>query len=662
MKKVLPKVLIVLSVVMAFSTKIHAVDSNYEPTFYGVTNYEDIYSLVSISAENPEFTRIFYDYDLEANGGVFYAEGLLYSHWLEYNPYGSIDKVEQYIYDVKSGDKVGTRTLAGESAGFAMNYDETQDCVYGYFIDPIYTSEGGGFYLFGRLGMYDDLVTGLGTTVSVYEPVIAIAVNQAGECYGIDYQGRLVSVNKASGTPTVIGETGITPEDVPQSCCFDPLTGKFYWAAAVSDADNGIYEINLETGAATLAVALDELEEGEGMMGLYIPYPDPTSDSPAEVTEMELIFETTSLSGQVKFRAPSTTVGGDAITGPFKAYVFLGTTTKEIDVMPGEQYSVDMEVAKNQMYNCRVWTMIDDNRSAKHTVAKWIGADYPKAPTNLQVFEENGKVVFTWDTPPAIGVHDGYVNPDEITYIISRGTDIFITDYTGNRFEEDAPSEMASFQYYIRSSYLGLNGEYAYSDVLTIGSTYTIPLDFGFSTNFAQLTIIDANNDGNTWTAGFGSVDYTKNSNTANDWLITPKVVLETGMQYRMTLTAEAQKYFADEQLEVFMGLGATIDDMTSSKSNLGDITVSKMSGNTYVLDFTCQEGGEYNFGFHCVSTGGSTLKLYNLNIVAEGTVDINQVRIENENDNSYYDIMGRKIAVPQRGNIYINNNKVIRY
>jgi len=660
MKSFLLKVLLTLSIVTAFTFKSSAVDANYQPTFYGVTYYQGIYSLVSTSAENSDFTRVFYDDDLEATGGIFYAEGLLYSHWLVYNPYGSVDKVEQYIYDVKTGRKVETRELTNEASGFAINYDETQDCVFGYFQNPLYSVEG-GYYVFGRLRMQDDIPEELGITVSVYEPVIAVAINTEGQCYGIDYQGRLVSINKKNGVPTVIGDTGMSPENVPQSCCFDPLTGKFYWAAVASDAASGIYEINLETGASTLVVELSELEDGEGLMGLYIPYPDPTNESPAEVSEMELTFETTSLEGQVKFRAPSTTVGGDAITDQFKAYVFLDTTTVELDVMPGQEYTVDMEVSKNQMYNCRVWTMIGENRSAKHTVAKWIGADYPKAPTNLNVFEEDGKIVFTWDTPPATGLHEGYVNPEEITYIISRGTDLFLTGYTGNRYEEDLPTGMATYTYYIRSSYNDLNGGYAYSDPYVIGSVLTLPLDLALGgDNIDMFTVIDANSDGNTWQAGFGSIDYTSNSSVADDWLITPKIELEPGIIYHMTLTADAQKYFMDELIEVYMGTAANVDAMTDK---LGDITVSKVEGSTYELEFTLnqRDRSQYNIGFHCVSTNGYKLMLRNLKIEAVGMSGIENVKTDVQS-NDYYDMMGRKIATPQRGNIYIHDGKVIRY
>lgn len=630
------------------------------PTFYGVTLNQDIYTLVSFEAgENVEFNEIFYDDDLWATGGLFYAEGKIYSNWLEYNPYGSIDKVTQYVFDAKTGSRIETREMPSEASGFAINYDETEDRVYGYFSDPMYTTEG-GYYAFSRIDLLDVWPYMLGTTVSVYSPVVAIAINPEGECYGIDYLGQLVKVDKGTGRPTTIGETGMVPDDVPQSVCFDPTTGKFYWAAVPTEGTTGVYEVDLNTGAATL-VASYEVEDGEGMQGLYIPYPEPTAASPTEVDDIVLDFPTTSLTGTVTFTAPSTTVGGDAITTPYEAYVFLGTETRQLEVMPGQQYSVEMTVDANKMYNCRVWTILDGSRSAKHTVAKWIGADYPKAPTNLQVFEENGNVVFTWDTPPATGIHDGYVNPDEITYIIARGTDLHITDYVGNRFEEPLPEDLGSFQYYIRSSYQGLNGDYAYSDNVTFGDAYDVPLEVSFLTAFDQMTIIDANADGNTWQAGWSSAVYkTGNSGAGDDWMITPKINLKAGKTYVLTIEATADKFFMDEEFEVYLGQGFTVDAMTQ---HLADITVSKIDAeDTYEVTFTCPEDGQYNLGFHYNGSGGYNLNVYGFSLVESASTSVTEVRVVGHDDNNYYDLTGCKVAAPQRGGIYIHQGKKVRF
>jgi len=652
MKNFLLKICVVLSL-LSSPFRSDAVSADYTPTFYGVVNYNDMFWLASFEPEETAtFNHIFYDYDLEANGSMFYAEGLLYSHWLVYNPYGSIDKTMQYIYDTKTHKKIETRELTSESAGFALTYDETQDCVYGYFQNPYATDME--CYSFMRMNMHDGWPYELGF-ISIYEPVVVLAINSNGECYGVDYLGRFVKINKDNGKPSVIGSTGLVPAEIAQSACFDPITGKFYWAAYPEEGTVGLYEINIETGAATL---ISKFEDNEYVMGLYIPYPEPTAQSPAEVTEMEVNFEKTSLEGNVKFRAPSTTVGGETITAPFKAYVFLDTVTEVLDVEPGQEYVVDMSVQTNQMYNCRVWTMIDDNRSAKHTVTKWIGADYPKAPTNLQVFEEDGKVVFTWDTPPATGLHEGYVNTEEITYIISRNS-FYVSGYVGNRYEEELPSTMTSYQFYIRSSYNDLNGGYAYSPNVTFGDAYDVPLTLGFLDNFELFTVIDANDDDNTWNAGWVSVDYTSNSNTADDWLITPKVNLKNGYKYEITINAAAQKYFYDELLEIFYGQGLTIADMTNK---IGDITVSMLNdSNDYQLSFVCNETGQYNFGFHCVSQSGYNLKMYSFKIIEGDKVGIDEIKV-NKTDNNYYDLMGRKVVNPQHGSIYINKGKLIKY
>lgn len=613
--------------VMAMSANTYA---QSVPTLYGVVYSEDMYWLASFDAnETADFNLLFYDDDLEATGGVFYAEGLLYTHWLEYNAYGTIDNTIQYIYDVKTGMKIQTREITSQSAGFTIAYDESEDCVYGYFQEPYAYDEEQ--YMYGRMNLYDGWTTELGR-ISIYKPIVVLAFNSAGEGYGVDYAGNFVKIDKTNGESTVIGSTGMVPAEVAQSACFDPVTGKFYWAAVPEQGTNGLYEINLETGAATLVT---EFDEDTYIMGLYIPYPEPTSESPEEVDDIVLNFETTSLAGQVTFTAPTTTVGGQPITGPFKAYVFLDTETKEIDVMPGQTYTVDMEVSTNAMYNCRVWTMIGDNRSAKHTVTKWIGADYPVAPGNIQLFEENGKVVLTWETPTE-GMHGGYINPAEVTYIISRAG-IWVDGITGNRYEEDMPSGMATYTYSIRSSYNGLNGGTGVSPSVTFGGCYEVPFDLGFSSAFEQFTVIDANDDGTTWGPYWnGSVRILSRYAAGDDWLISPDVKLEVGKSYKMTINAQPEKYFYTELLDVFLGQGLTVDAMTTK---IGSLEIKKENEVTsFDIEFTCPADGKYNFGFHCTSTNGFSLSLYTLSVV-EASVHVKYGDVDGDGNVNISDV-----------------------
>ena len=198
--------------VMAMSANTYA---QSVPTLYGVVYSEDMYWLASFEAnETADFNLLFYDDDLEANGGVFYAEGLLYTHWLEYNAYGSLENTVQYIYDVKTGRKIQTREITSQSAGFTIAYDESEDCVYGYLQEPLAYDEEQ--YMYGRMNLHDGWTTELGR-ISVYKPIVVLAFNSVGEGYGVDYAGNFVKIDKTNGASTVIGSTGMVPAEVAQT-------------------------------------------------------------------------------------------------------------------------------------------------------------------------------------------------------------------------------------------------------------------------------------------------------------------------------------------------------------------------------------------------------------------------------------------------------------
>ncbi len=81
--------------------------------------------------------------------------------------------------------------------------------------------------------------------------IIDIAVNAAGEMYGVDIVGNnLVSINPATGAGTVVGALGLDA-NYAQGMDFDESTGTLYWAAC-SAAGGELRTIDLATGNSFL--------------------------------------------------------------------------------------------------------------------------------------------------------------------------------------------------------------------------------------------------------------------------------------------------------------------------------------------------------------------------------------------------------------------------
>ena len=118
------------------------------------------------------------------------------------------------------------------------------------------------------------------------------------------------------------------------------------------------------------------------------------------------------------------------------------------------------------------------------------------------------------------------------------------------------------------------------------------------------FTIIDANNDNDTWDFAYNSEDdwfarYTYNDSfDADDWLISPAFHFEAGKQYNLTFDTWNKGY--DERIEVMAGNEATPEGMTIQVVEPTDVLWEEPQGLETKL--TVSETGTYYIGFHAIS------------------------------------------------------------
>lgn len=127
-------------------------------------------------------------------------------------------------------------------------------------------------------------------------------------------------------------------------------------------------------------------------------------------------------------------------------------------------------------------------------------------------------------------------------------------------------------------------------------------------TNSALYTAIDANNDSRTWKPG-GFTSYSvcmkpklETVANADDWLVSPKIELKAGVEYLMKVevaTALSKPTYEDK-LEIKMGLGATVADMTTELVPV----ITSHGGDPVMVQkkFTVEADGHYHIGFHAIS------------------------------------------------------------
>lgn len=144
---------------------------------------------------------------------------------------------------------------------------------------------------------------------------------------------------------------------------------------------------------------------------------------------------------------------------------------------------------------------------------------------------------------------------------------------------------------------------------------------------FAEYSVVDANHDGRTWkydpiflTTLYG---YSPERD-ADDWLITPALALESGKNYRLTVTAASRGSEFPERLEVKLGKGTDIDTYatelvtpTELVMYIGDPALRVQSA-----PFHVDEAGDFNIGIHAISDANMSDLLVNKIEVEEVWLD----------------------------------------
>lgn len=79
----------------------------------------------------------------------------------------------------------------------------------------------------------------------------AMACSKDGILYAISSDGDLCTIDKATGVPTTIGNTGISDVAYLQSMAFDHNTGRLFWVHTGAKSQGELYEVNPETAKLT---------------------------------------------------------------------------------------------------------------------------------------------------------------------------------------------------------------------------------------------------------------------------------------------------------------------------------------------------------------------------------------------------------------------------
>lgn len=428
--------------------------------------------------------------------------------------------------------------------------------------------------------------------------VLAMAAVPSGDMYFINSYGDLYRINKATGRPALVNWTGVTPILYSQCMTYDNRTGLFLWAAQTTEG-SVMYTVDPETAAVQKIISF---KKNEQFTSLYSIENSAKDDAPAKVEDLQLGYDAEGgLAGTISFNVPTTTYGGAAL-GKSELNVWLdGVNVKGGDVNPGDKVSIPVTLEEGNHYvsvnlkNAGGWSPLA-------YVYQYAGYDVPLKVTDL-VFthDTDGTNNVTW-TAPAGGVNKGYVDFDNLCYTVVRMPDsvTVATDLKEAKFSEPVPDAMHNYSYRVYAVNNGKRGAYQESAKVICGNAFTVPYSQNFSDASALAdfyTVVDGNEDGNTWRAGYNGdvrIDINKNNNPkGDDWLITPGISMDEAAMYRYTINMKTFTKGYPESFEIYIGTNPK-DLATFNKVASEEELELYNDFSDYSVDFFVETPGRY--------------------------------------------------------------------
>lgn len=578
------------------------------------------------SFDGTQFEAVVTDYYLAAMGGGAYVNGL-YCYNYNFSFMGSMAQNLYLMYDFATDKITGWELFETSYADVATQvaYDATSGKVYGQFYNRDRS---------GRVWGTRDLEYGDTQAIRemISDDLAALAFDNLGRAWAVDFQGNLLQIDKLSGNCVNVGNTGLTlARTTQQSGAIDPKTGNFFMFAAAEDLSTALYTINLATAEATLVCYTPANEQVTGAYFMPLTY---AANVPGAPTQMKVNFERESLSGTVTCVAPAVKEDGGVLAeGATLTLTLDGVKVGEVQTTPGQSVSFDVTVPAQGTHVFQLTASNGDGDGRPATIHQWIGLDVPVAVTNLACRNtDNTHALLSW-TAPTKGVHGGYIDPAHLNYTIvdSEGTTV-LSGVTENQCEvSKSGSRLTARTYTVIACTDGEPGLSATSNRVYFGNRYKVPYSTYFDTQaeFDLWYVLDANDDGSTWTYEtynrYVRYNYDK-YNAANDWLFSAPIRLSAEQYYDLSSNMAAEMTYYRERFEIFVcsaqdpdSIVAVVRPATETEKN----SKEERAFYNYLDCFCVPADGDYFLAYRCISDANQLrLELRNVELTKGSSFD----------------------------------------
>lgn len=528
--------------------------------------------------DNTGFTNLDatdFSQDLDASYGGTVAGDSYYCAYVwdsQTSEIGLVPFLQQW--DTSSWNLTDANFCDASILGWDWTYDPVSKRIYGLF-------PSGDKPVLGVVDVDNRTRTDIG---QLDRNFVSIAASADGVLYGIDFEaGQLWTINPANGSTTFVGSTGVTTA-YTASACYDQYSGKILWTPTSASGDAALYAIDPAT-ASTVKVM--DFPAGEQVLGIYAVAPPVSPGVPLGVSDMTFDFPGGALSGNVSFTTPAANQDGSTSDSMTCRLTVDGEEVHSATVGYAQTVTVPVSVGAPGMHTFAVTLATAQGDGPERSFSSYVGFGIPKAPV-ATVTREGSVNHLSW-TAVTETADGGYIDPAAVTYDIVRqpGSVAVAQDLKATSLDDvaEAEHEFSYFYYELTACNGGRRSEKAFSNRLDSGHITPPYLQtFDDDASLEGFTILDINDDGIKWVID-GQAAYLKYNSqlAADDWLISPPVVLEAGKTYRVSADVKGRSASYEEKFSISLGDEARPEAMTIP-----------VVGETAIKSATFADYGEY--------------------------------------------------------------------
>ena len=566
---------------------------------------ENGYGLYSFQSNaNPVLDPIVQDDYLNITGGGVIIDNKLY--FANYEIFLIWYFMYHYVYDLTTGTwevQAEDEDFSKIAVGANVAYDESTKLAYGLFYDAEASQVQ---FCSMDYTTWTKQVIGNGVLQHA-DDYLNFSCDGKGNLFGVTANGEVYKIDVNTLEETLFASTGIEAYPYIQGATINPATNTLYWNFLLEDGASGIAQVDLATGKSTIAgYFLDDIE----MSFLAPVVNEAEAGAPGRAVNLKAYVENDAPNDvKVSFSLPEVAYDGvTTLTGVLEYAIYVNNELYlKGSGQPGAAIIRNIPGVNSgkTVITVIVTNAVGDGPAAKTQL--WAGPDAPKAPAPATLaIDEQGNATVEWTAPNLNGAHHGYVDTENVTYTVIRypeGEKV-AEGLKETSFKETVETDnlrMVSYGIY------ALNGEVPSEEALTnavkVGESYNTPAGetFDESSTLDLYTVIDANEDGSTWTTvnGVPSEAYNMN-NDADDWLITSPIKMEAGKLYTFKCNVGAYSTsYVPERIEVLLGQG---NDPTGYAVQLIDPTDIYTYSENLSNNFSVEADGEYRIAFHGIS------------------------------------------------------------